>query len=130
MRDQVVAELQVACDLWRAGSESMDLVGAFPGGVVLAKVAAPRNAELAECLVAQRGDSAFASIEKREIAGDGEHVDDGLGVNTGNGSAADVVNGTYRSAKRTGHGHGSEEHTSELQSLMRISYAVFCLKKK
>src|SRR3546814_5863217 len=30
---------------------------------------------------------------------------------------------TYREAR-------SEEHTSELQSLMRISYAVFCLKKK
>src|SRR3546814_8176203 len=32
---------------------------------------------------------------------------------------------------RLGHAHGlrSEEHTSELQSLMRISYAVFCLKK-
>src|SRR3546814_3279767 len=30
----------------------------------------------------------------------------------------------HQSAKR------SEEHTSELQSLMRISYAVFCLKKK
>src|SRR3546814_9954447 len=33
-----------------------------------------------------------------------------------------------------GNSHGvayrSEEHTSELQSLMRISYAVFCLKKK
>src|SRR3546814_4128268 len=29
-----------------------------------------------------------------------------------------------------GLGHRSEEHTSELQSLMRISYAVFCLKKK
>src|SRR3546814_8059237 len=28
------------------------------------------------------------------------------------------------------HHHRSEEHTSELQSLMRISYAVFCLKKK
>src|SRR3546814_4482373 len=27
-------------------------------------------------------------------------------------------------------GARSEEHTSELQSLMRISYAVFCLKKK
>src|SRR3546814_14014065 len=27
-------------------------------------------------------------------------------------------------------GMRSEEHTSELQSLMRISYAVFCLKKK
>src|SRR3546814_9559598 len=29
-----------------------------------------------------------------------------------------------------GIGERSEEHTSELQSLMRISYAVFCLKKK
>src|SRR3546814_3805782 len=27
-------------------------------------------------------------------------------------------------------GHRSEEHTSDLQSLMRISYAVFCLKNK
>src|SRR3546814_10802120 len=27
-------------------------------------------------------------------------------------------------------GNRSEEHTSDLQSLMRISYAVFCLKKK
>src|SRR3546814_2183583 len=32
--------------------------------------------------------------------------------------------GRHRSGSR------SEEHTSELQSLMRISYAVFCLKKK
>src|SRR3546814_3760860 len=30
--------------------------------------------------------------------------------------------------RRGGAGHRSEEHTSELQSLMRISYAVFCLK--
>src|SRR3546814_14029086 len=30
----------------------------------------------------------------------------------------------------TARGGRSEEHTSELQSLMRISYAVFCLKKK
>src|SRR3546814_7940539 len=33
-------------------------------------------------------------------------------------------------AARAGHDDRSEEHTSELQSLMRISYAVFCLKKK
>src|SRR3546814_3484587 len=32
--------------------------------------------------------------------------------------------------RATFHGLRSEEHTSELQSLMRISYAVFCLKKK
>src|SRR3546814_4728326 len=31
---------------------------------------------------------------------------------------------------KLGHLARSEEHTSELQSLMRISYAVFCLKKK
>src|SRR3546814_6879834 len=31
---------------------------------------------------------------------------------------------------RLGGAQRSEEHTSELQSLMRISYAVFCLKKK
>src|SRR3546814_1625535 len=34
--------------------------------------------------------------------------------------------GRLRDARR---GARSEEHTSELQSLMRISYAVFCLKK-
>src|SRR3546814_8170542 len=37
--------------------------------------------------------------------------------------AANIVQGALRNAIR------SEEHTSELQSLMRISYAVFCLKK-
>src|SRR3546814_4865353 len=41
-----------------------------------------------------------------------------------------------RAVQQRAYGHGasmagrSEEHTSELQSLMRISYAVFCLKKK
>src|SRR3546814_5955084 len=37
----------------------------------------------------------------------------------------------YYLPKRAGRPiYRSEEHTSELQSLMRISYAVFCLKKK
>src|SRR3546814_2842912 len=35
-----------------------------------------------------------------------------------------------RGGRQRGDGRRSEEHTSELQSLMRISYAVFCLKKK
>src|SRR3546814_4509924 len=39
-------------------------------------------------------------------------------------AAPDAEPGALRS------GYRSEEHTSELQSLMRISYAVFCLKKK
>src|SRR3546814_3134568 len=44
-----------------------------------------------------------------------------------------AIGGDRRAFGRPGaHGHidRSEEHTSELQSLMRISYAVFCLKKK
>src|SRR3546814_3845467 len=36
----------------------------------------------------------------------------------------------WRSRRRAGRHWRSEEHTSELQSLMRISYAVFGLKKK
>src|SRR3546814_4279948 len=40
-----------------------------------------------------------------------------------------VVGGRHQQAV-AGQLERSEEHTSELQSLMRISYAVFCLKKK
>src|SRR3546814_2708557 len=38
--------------------------------------------------------------------------------------------GYRRTAQRLRNCLRSEEHTSELQSIMRISYAVFCLKKK
>src|SRR3546814_2047581 len=49
--------------------------------------------------------------------------------------ANDVEERSLARTIRTDKGHDlarlrSEEHTSELQSLMRISYAVFCLKKK
>src|SRR3546814_2470616 len=40
------------------------------------------------------------------------------------------VSATFASTARRGTRQRSEEHTSELQSLMRNSYAVFCLKKK
>src|SRR3546814_1851250 len=40
-----------------------------------------------------------------------------------------MLNGAHSALAYIGLGR-SEEHTSELQSLMRISYAVFCLKKK
>src|SRR3546814_153450 len=40
------------------------------------------------------------------------------------------ANGFLTSLLPFGNKYRSEEHTSELQSLMRISYAVFCLKKK
>src|SRR3546814_5834110 len=45
-----------------------------------------------------------------------------------------AITATLAESELFGHEKGSftrsEEHTSELQSLMRISYAVFCLKKK
>src|SRR3546814_4801239 len=52
----------------------------------------------------------------------------------GRGPAHLVEHNVRIERRGTGAGHDmlrrSEEHTSELQSLMRISYAVFCLKKK
>src|SRR3546814_2491997 len=44
--------------------------------------------------------------------------------------AREQASGSARRRSRWGSGGRSEEHTSELQSLMRISYAVFCLNKK
>src|SRR3546814_2391214 len=45
-------------------------------------------------------------------------------------TVAVILAGLFPILIGTGTGSRSEEHTSELQSLMRISYAVFCLKKK
>src|SRR3546814_4132233 len=52
------------------------------------------------------------------------NVQDNCTLHTGSGTDCIVGRGA-----NIGHGR-SEEHTSELQSLMRISYAAFCLKKK
>src|SRR3546814_4139186 len=53
----------------------------------------------------------------------------GRSVAPRDGAAPEGDAGAYlRDARRAA--SRSEEHTSELQSLMRISYAVFCLKKK
>src|SRR3546814_19902304 len=46
------------------------------------------------------------------------------------GIVGDSLNPIVDAVRRTGGSARSEEHTSELPSLMRTSYAVFCLKKK
>src|SRR3546814_2620871 len=57
-----------------------------------------------------------------EVLADGEEIDIG---------AAQVVHDLHDLLPALAQpDHRSEEHTSELQSLMRISYTVFCLKKK
>src|SRR3546814_9841591 len=72
----------------------------------------------------------FAVVDSIIGAGIGSAIRGGHGCACGQpasrpeGAPADAVRGYGLPAGR------SEEHTSELQSLMRISYAVFCLKKK
>src|SRR3546814_7559855 len=46
------------------------------------------------------------------------------------GKVEEISSGEVIGLRHYDFGRRSEEHTSELQSLMRISYAVFCLKKK
>src|SRR3546814_9769096 len=52
------------------------------------------------------------------------------GQGTVDGAVAPNARGQARAWRLLWWRERSEEHTSELQSLMRISYAVFCLKKK
>src|SRR3546814_4524947 len=67
----------------------------------------------------RNGDTQYVARQCHDlIALEAEHGDDGE-------QQCDERYRTY-----SGQETRSEEHTSELQSLMRISYAVFCLKKK
>src|SRR3546814_6323539 len=75
----------------------------------------PRNADV---LVYVNGD--FFRRDEARIS----VFDSGFALGDGVWEGLRLVNGKLISLER------SEEHTSELQSLMRISYAVFCLKKK
>src|SRR3546814_3635287 len=74
-------------------------------------------------------------IRHRRHDGDWREVLDGVVRQVGEQPWVDGMRGHRAHHQRIAVGFGlgrqrSEEHTSELQSLMRISYAVFCLKKK
>src|SRR3546814_1781573 len=81
-------------------------------GIVLRDMPQPVRAQPEEVLSLPVVLSAPASIKGRQ--------DVVFTIRSVDGEASETVDSTFR----------SEEHTSELQSLMRISYAVFCLKKK
>src|SRR3546814_6134541 len=57
-------------------------------------------------------------------------MEDGIGSFTPASADPKLAAALARSGLNASGFRRSEEHTSELQSLMRISYAVFCLKKK
>src|SRR3546814_2406342 len=67
--------------------------------------------------------------EFREFIARGNVIDLAVGVIIG-GAFATITGSLTEDLIMPLVGWRSEEHTSELQSLMRISYAVFCLKKK
>src|SRR3546814_9195183 len=75
------------------------------------------------------------SVSKKEFGGG---IDDRVGIQPVGAVKIGQIAGlakTIGAKRRNAHARHttqprSEEHTSELQSLMRISYAVFCLKKK
>src|SRR3546814_4985804 len=103
---------------WSSDVCSSDLTIDFIMGVINWKEAAPADqAEELQLSVEQALRSAAPLTAPVPVWADGpdsEHLDDDVAVDAAPGFAA----------------LRSEEHTSELQSLMRTSYAVFCLKQK
>src|SRR3546814_4674259 len=73
-----------------------------------------------------RGEERFTSRDMIETEQRLERAAERMAGRSGHGLPAAALD---RAIAAAGSGR-SEEHTSELQSLMRISYAVFCLKKK
>src|SRR3546814_7537898 len=98
----------------------IDIAREIQAGFLPAQLPQPGGWELAACFEPARqvgGDfyDAFALDDGRIVVVIADVCDKGVG--------AALFMALFRSLR-------SEEHTSELQSLMRISYAVFCLKKK
>src|SRR3546814_1313519 len=96
--------------------------GAAPG--LEAVLGGDADPERVVALRLQRDAQAVRHAAVRVLVRQAEHPDPALEAA---GLQDDVVAADLRQRAREAR---SEEHTSELQSLMRISYAVFCLKKK
>src|SRR3546814_1946765 len=88
------------------------------------RIAGFTTAMTGELFALLRGHSLLAGALTAEVT-DGDAFREGLAEGARRDLAASLFG--IRAASVLGR---SEEHTSELQSLMRISYAVFCLKKK
>src|SRR3546814_6122022 len=86
--------------------------------------------ERAEVTMTQPFLKAYSELLVRTCHRRGAHAMGGMAAQipiAGDAAANDAAMARVRADKLR---ERSEEHTSELQSLMRISYAVFCLKKK
>src|SRR3546814_2147810 len=87
-----------------------------------------------DAAVAQNGSNASSTVEQTGNGTNFERRNIVEVIQSGNSASSTVSqSGSDRNEAeviQNGDSDRSEEHTSELQSLMRISYAVFCLKKK
>src|SRR3546814_9941122 len=82
------------------------------------------RADVARIIELYRRQGRFAAtVEPQLVQLDQNRVDVVFEINEGPKSKVRAINIIGNEVR-------SEEHTSELQSIMRISYAVFCLKKK
>src|SRR3546814_2141595 len=107
-------------------------------GVSLKLLTLGRNGQGVQCVHDQivvsiplRAQSPLRTLDRGRIGG---RADRQGCARASVGAARNAVRGTCDSpapsrSRRVETGSRSEEHTSELQSLMRISYAVFCLKQ-
>src|SRR3546814_6385177 len=95
-----------------------DMATRLEAARLLTRNAAERKQAGLRCDVEAGMAKLFASETALELSMEAMRIHGGVGYTTDF-----PVERYYRDAR-------SEEHTSELQSLMRISYAVFCLKKK
>src|SRR3546814_9479684 len=101
--------------LWIAETDDNATFALFAAPEVdIADVAAARNGRLS-ARVRRRGDGRIFDFDVQLVAITSQRIRRG---------SAQCDHDPRTTIRR------SEEHTSELQSLMRISYAVFCLKKK
>src|SRR3546814_5745978 len=120
---------------WSSDVCSSDLGSLAPDGAIV-KVAGMHRLQFSgPARVFDCEEEAFAAVENREISEGSVIVIRYEGPKGGPGmremlSTTAALYGQGLGEKVALVTDGSEEHTSELQSLMRISYAVFCLKKK
>src|SRR3546814_10645677 len=117
-------------------SDLARLIWASPAFVVLRSgySTSPRNRHAVSVFDQERMSLGFDQFGRRHLCAHLRHSDLQIRAEgrLGLGRATRQRLHPGRSKAGIGHRHPrrSEEHTSELQSLMRISYAVFCLKKK
>src|SRR3546814_7651972 len=100
-----------------------------PGTIIIQDISVPHALE----------DSGFThEVAAAKFTEQLSEIADSAGTNRGNmtteltaqGRSVEALSDWFGLASPIRSTQRSEEHTSELQSLMRISYAVFCLKKK